>query len=120
MPGIIDPHVHKRLVPKASTTVYSKGLVIPTKFESLNIILKTDLGTINWLELYKKLKKEKNNLFSLGAARLQIDWDLIKLAPEVHENLLKEKGVRLERVIVSGAFGFKISLNPLELGDFVD
>lgn len=112
--------VGKGLAPRASTTVYSKGLVIPIT-ESINAILKTELGAINVLELSNKLKlnKDKSLSFSLGAVRLQFNCNLIKLEPEIHKQL-KAKGVHLDRAIVSGAIGFNLSLDPLKLTDFVE
>lgn len=108
--------VGKGFLPKkGSTTVYSKGLVIPTKFESVNIVLKTDLGTFEWSEIIK-LKSPK---VSLGAVRLQGNWNLLKTFPEISESL-KTKGVYLDRAIVSVAYGFNLSLDPLKLTDFVD
>lgn len=99
---------------KGSTTIYSKGLVIPLA-ESINVVLKTDLGTIHWEEILKaKLPK-----LSLGAVRLQGNLNLLKVFPKIHE-ILNEKGVHLDRAIVSLVYGFNLSLDPLELGDFVD
>lgn len=107
--------IAKGFKPKASTTVYSKGLLIPLS-ESFNAVLKTDLGTFDWAETLKNLSPK---LSSLGAVRLQFNWNLIKFAPEIHKEL-KEKGVHLDRAIVSGAIGFNLSLDPLKLTDFVD
>jgi hypothetical protein len=99
--------------PQGSTTVYSKGLVIPFPKCGGSLVLKTDLGSFNWGEMIKNVSLKP----SLGAVRLQGNFNLLTILPI--ENLLPE-GITLDRAIVTLAVGFNISLNPLELSDFVD
>jgi hypothetical protein len=101
------------LVPeKLSTTVYSSGLIIPIKEYNSEIVLKTDLGTLNWTEIREKGK----GALSFGAVRLQGNFNLLDF-------ITKDKwpdGVIFTRVIVTLSYGFNLSLDPFKLDDLVD
>lgn len=105
--------IGKGFAPKASSTAYSSGFVIPFPKLEGNLVLKMDLGTFNWVEMAKNRSLKP----SLGAVRLQGNFNLLKFG--LIEDLLPA-GVTLDRAIVTVAFGFNLSLDPLKLDDFVD
>lgn len=100
----------KKATIKASTTIFSKGTIIDTPIDALKLVVKTDLGTINWNNFSKKNTSKKT--LSIGGVRLVGNLDLTKI-PKLG-NL-----VPLERGLLSLSIGFNLSVEPLTLADFV-
>ena len=113
--------ITKGFSPKIGTTAFTQGKVLGT-FPIGNVILKTDLGNINWYD-YSKPKEDKLPSLALGSIRAQLNVDLVKV-----KNLVQTKdifasldeGIAIQpRSVFSVSFGFTITMDYAKFIDFV-
>ena len=100
---------------KMSTNIFSKGTEFTTPIKGLKLVMKTDLGSLNWNTLFKNMSKESTgkSSLSLGAVRLVGNLNMLDIIPSM-------KKWPIQRALISISLGFNLSLDPVALSDFVD